>query len=65
MFTYFVWQQPKVTFPLDQKNAAKVEDEFYARYGALSISARVRRAWQAFVQKEKSNCEVMHRAVKT
>jgi hypothetical protein len=54
MFPYFTWQQPTKTEPLDQQNAAKLEDSFYAQYDGLSVKACVRRALTVFAEKEKS-----------
>ena len=64
MFPYFIWQQPTQIDRLDQRNAARLEDEFYTQYGALAIEERVRKASEVFAFKEKSNCKVKHPDVK-
>jgi hypothetical protein len=60
MFPYFPWRQPTQMKPLNAREAAKLEDLFYAEHGALTIAARVRKALELFAFKEKSNCKVKH-----
>jgi hypothetical protein len=50
MFPYFNWHQPRHINPPDQRSAAKAEDMFYAQYGGLSISARVRKTLEAVLR---------------
>jgi hypothetical protein len=56
MFPYFTWHPPTQMNSRDKRNAAKLEDLFYAQYGGPSIRARVQNALEVFAEKEKSNC---------
>jgi hypothetical protein len=62
MYPYFPWweQQPGSTVLHDKRNSAKMEDQFYAQFGAPSIKARVGKALELFASKTNSNCKVQH-----